>query len=212
MVCMNANRGGVFNDESFQNQRAAALSMYRDIFGPNSDAFLEHSEHLLRDWNLARRPSNQELHEYFLDCAVQAIRPQDRALQLHISQWQGSDRAGLQVHKFYIYSLCNMSGLLFYLCIFNSIQFKLIPKVRQRRWFSWLVRFRGLSLKGNDEELLDIPLNSLDDPTRTSKHGGLDSTWTTDLKLNLLCGDVKAAPRASMSKLGQVAEEESAHH
>ena len=75
-------------------------------------------------------------------------------------------------------------------------------KVKTRRWFSWLVRFRGLSQKGSDEELEDIPFSQLDDPTRSSKFGGLDSSWTTDLKLNLMCCDIKGKNRLTWKKLG----------
>ena len=72
-----------------------------------------------------------------------------------------------------------------------------------KRWFSWLVRFRGLSPKGSDEDFEDIPIDQLDDPTRSSKYGGLDSTWTTDLKLNLMCSDIKGKNRLTWDKLGR---------
>ena len=64
------------------------------------------------------------------------------------------------------------------------------------------MRFRGLSQKGSDEEREDITFDQLDDPTRSSKYGGLDSTWTTDLKLNLMCGDIKGKTRLNWGKLG----------
>lgn len=72
-----------------------------------------------------------------------------------------------------------------------------------RRWFSWLVRFRGLSQKGSDEELDEIKFEDLDDPSRSSKHGGLDSTWTTDLMLNSMASDLKGKERLTLEKLGQ---------
>ena len=75
-------------------------------------------------------------------------------------------------------------------------------KVKQRRWFSWLVRFRGLSRQGSDLEMEDISFDQLDDPTRSSKYGGLDSSWTTDLKLNLMCCDIKGKNRLTWNKLG----------
>ena len=75
--------------------------------------------------------------------------------------------------------------------------------MKNRRWFSWLVRFRGLSAKGSDEELGSISIDDLDDPSRTSKHGGLDSTWTTDLMLNLMSTDLKGKQRLSMKTIGQ---------
>ena len=53
------------------------------------------------------------------------------------------------------------------------------------------MRFRGLSKKGSDDELADISFDELDDPSRTSKFGGLDSSWTTDLILNQMCSDLK---------------------
>ena len=79
LVPMNVNRGGAFNDESFCNSRARALSVFQDIFGPDSDEFLEHADHLATDFNLSARPNNDTLHNYFLDAAVQAVRPQDKA-------------------------------------------------------------------------------------------------------------------------------------
>lgn len=72
-----------------------------------------------------------------------------------------------------------------------------------RRWFSWLVRFRGLSPAGKEEELDDIPFSELDDPSRASRFGGLDQCWTTDLKLSLMACDVKGKKRLTMGTIGQ---------
>ena len=78
-VAMNANRGGAYNDESFGNARARAVRVYEEVFGAESEEFLEYADHLPRDFNLSSRPSNTKLHKMFLDCAAQAIRPQDKA-------------------------------------------------------------------------------------------------------------------------------------
>ena len=74
-------------------------------------------------------------------------------------------------------------------------------QVKTRRWFSWLVRFRGLTSKNNDEELEEIDLKDLDDPARRNMYGGLDQTWTADLKLNILAGEIKGKGRLTMEKL-----------
>lgn len=79
----------------------------------------------------------------------------------------------------------------------------LASEVTQRRWFSWLVRFRGLTLSGSDSELSEISIDTVNDPSRQSTHGGLDSTWTTDLKLNQLCGDLKGKDRSSVDNVVQ---------
>lgn len=63
------------------------------------------------------------------------------------------------------------------------------------------MRFRGLSKKGSDDELADISFDELDDPSRTSKFGGLDSSWTTDLILNQMCSDLKGKNRLTMKKV-----------
>lgn len=76
---MNVNRGGAFQDESFGHARAKAMMLFEEVFGPDSDEFLEFSDNLVRDFNLRSRPSDRELHSLFLDAAAQAIRPQDRA-------------------------------------------------------------------------------------------------------------------------------------
>ena len=70
-----------------------------------------------------------------------------------------------------------------------------------RRWFSWLVRFRGLTPTCKDADLDEIELSELDDRSRKSKFGGLDSTWATDLKLNTLAGELKGKPRLTLEKL-----------
>ena len=79
LVVMNVNRGGAFNDESFGNARARAVRVFQEVFGAESDEFLEYADHLPRDFNLTSRPSNTKLHKMFLECAAHAIRPQDKA-------------------------------------------------------------------------------------------------------------------------------------
>lgn len=69
-----------------------------------------------------------------------------------------------------------------------------------RRWFSWLVRFRGLSKGGKDSELPDISMAELQDPGRASRYGGLDQCWTTELKLCLMCNDVRGKQRLQADK------------
>lgn len=81
MVPMNVGRGGAFADESFGNARANPLKLYQDVFLCASDEFLEHSDHFGRDWNLPSRPSDEILHERFLQTGHHAIRPQDKAGQ-----------------------------------------------------------------------------------------------------------------------------------
>ena len=63
MVAMNANRGGAYNDESFGNARARAVRVYEEVFGAESEEFLEYADHLPRDFNLSSRPSNTKLHK-----------------------------------------------------------------------------------------------------------------------------------------------------
>lgn len=74
-------------------------------------------------------------------------------------------------------------------------------KVKMRRWFSWLVRFRGLTAKNSDDELTEIDLDRLDDPARKNTYGGMDHTWTTDLKLNIMVSLLKGQPRLTLNKL-----------
>ena len=76
MVPMNVNRGGAFGDESFASARSSALRAYREIFGPSSPEFGEFAAHLMFDWGLSGDVS--DLHERFLACAAQALRPQDK--------------------------------------------------------------------------------------------------------------------------------------
>lgn len=63
------------------------------------------------------------------------------------------------------------------------------------------MRFRGLSPTGSDDELAEISFDDLDDPSRTSKYGGLDSCWTTDLILNQMSSDLKGKDRLTMKKV-----------
>ena len=76
---MNVNRGGAFNDESFASARASALKVFRTIYGPTTEEFQEFSEGLKFDLALSDSASLGELHSRFLETAVAAIRPQDKA-------------------------------------------------------------------------------------------------------------------------------------
>jgi len=58
-----------------------------------------------------------------------------------------------------------------------------------------------LTSKNSDDELEGINLQDLDDPSRKNTYGGLDQTWTTDLKLNLMAGELKGKSRLTMEKL-----------
>lgn len=70
-----------------------------------------------------------------------------------------------------------------------------------RRWFSWLVRFRGLTKTNSDDELTEINLDRLDDPARKNTYGGMDHTWTTDLQLNIMVSLLKGLPRLTLDML-----------
>ena len=74
-------------------------------------------------------------------------------------------------------------------------------KVRPRKWFAWLVNFRGLTLTGKEDELEEIALERLQDPTRQSQHSGLDETWTTNLKLAIMASELQGKKRLTEEKL-----------
>ena len=63
------------------------------------------------------------------------------------------------------------------------------------------MRFRGLTKTNSDDELLDIDSKTLDDPGRRNTFGGLDHTWTTDLKLNIMASELKGKGRLTLEKL-----------
>ena len=60
------------------------------------------------------------------------------------------------------------------------------------------MRFRGLTQKNSDDELSDIDPHNLDDPGRRNTFGGLDHTWTTDLKLNVMASELKGKGRLTL--------------
>eukprot|EP00930_Biecheleria_cincta_P012278 TRINITY_DN11587_c0_g1_i5.p1 TRINITY_DN11587_c0_g1~~TRINITY_DN11587_c0_g1_i5.p1 ORF type:complete len:373 (-),score=67.24 TRINITY_DN11587_c0_g1_i5:86-1204(-) len=66
-------------------------------------------------------------------------------------------------------------------------------QVKARKWFSFLVRFRGLTAKADmsDDALDDIRVDTLNDPSRNSPHPGLDRTWTTDQLITKVALDLK---------------------
>ena len=63
------------------------------------------------------------------------------------------------------------------------------------------MRFRGLTQKNSDDELSDIDPHNLDDPGRRNTFGGLDHTWTTDLKLNVMASELKGKGRLTLEKI-----------
>ena len=69
-------------------------------------------------------------------------------------------------------------------------------KVKKRKWFSPLCRFRGWTRgtkESEDDQLLELDLESILHDTRRelSLEYGLDSTWTTDLLLMRVGGRLK---------------------
>ena len=81
-------------------------------------------------------------------------------------------------------------------------------KVKNRKWFSFLVRFRGLTATVSEEEIASVPLHVVNDARRVALYGGLDASWTTELKLVTTANDLKGNPRISMETL--LGEEEQA--
>ena len=82
-------------------------------------------------------------------------------------------------------------------------------QVRPRKWFSFLVNFRGLTATGSDEEVESVRVERLQDPSRESQHSGLDETWTTNLKLALMATELQGKQRLTAEKLGAAAQEAS---
>eukprot|EP00439_Symbiodinium_sp_Y106_P030934 s7276_g3.t1 len=74
-------------------------------------------------------------------------------------------------------------------------------EVKPRKWFSWLVRFRGLTEKNKEDELDAINIDTLNDPSRKSNYTSFDYSWTTELKLNQLACQLKGQKRLSIDDL-----------
>ena len=64
------------------------------------------------------------------------------------------------------------------------------------------MHFRGLTRTGTEDELEDLRMERLHDPSRQSQHGGLDETWTTNLKLALMAVELQGKARLTAEKLG----------
>ncbi|CAE7273848.1 unnamed protein product, partial [Symbiodinium necroappetens] len=70
------------------------------------------------------------------------------------------------------------------------------------KWFSFLVHWRGLTAKGEESEFDAIELGArLQDPSRRSQYGGLDHTWTSNLKMALLATEMEGKARLCSEKL-----------
>ena len=74
-------------------------------------------------------------------------------------------------------------------------------QVKNRKWFSFLVRFRGLSATVSEDEIAAVPLHVVNDAKRAALHGGLDQCWSTELKLATTASDLKGKPRMNMDML-----------
>ena len=63
------------------------------------------------------------------------------------------------------------------------------------------MNFRGLTATGDEAEWDDLELNAVLDPTRRSQYGGLDSTWTTNLKLCITACEMQGKERLTHQRL-----------
>ena len=71
-----------------------------------------------------------------------------------------------------------------------------------RNWFSWLKRFVGTLHCLQEDGETPLPRHAAR-RSRDSDSGGLDSTWTTDLKLGLMACDSRCKRRLGFENLGQ---------
>ena len=74
-------------------------------------------------------------------------------------------------------------------------------KVSAREWFSWLKRFRGVDGKPDNVDDGDLDPVFLLQTARGSGRGGLDDTWTANLKLAITACDLRAQKRLTFGNL-----------